>query len=213
MTHTKRNKVPRNWPIKRKGTKYVIGSNSNGIPLTILFRDLLKICANKKEVKKAINLGRIFVNGEKAKTEKDSVVLFDKISIFPSEKYYNVSFSKYGKYTVEEIDKKEIDKKVSKIISKKKLRGNKIQINLMDGRNFISDLKCSVGDSVLIDLKKKKIEKCLPLKEKAEVLIFGGKHAGVKGKINKINLENKNAEIKSEKDTLDVLIKQIIVIE
>ena len=84
-------------------------------------------------------------------------------------------------------------------------------MNLSDGRNFLSDLKCSVNDSVLINLLEKKLEKCIPLKEKSKVLVFEGKHAGEKGVIDK--LKDKTAEIKMEDGTVDILIKQLMMVE
>jgi ribosomal protein S4E len=91
------------------------------------------------------------------------------------------------------------------------LKGKKIQLNLSDGRNFLSDMKCKVNDSVLINLKNKKIEKCLPLEDHAEVMVFAGKHSGEKGKIEKINKERKIVEINTGKEKINVLIKQVIV--
>jgi len=40
--HLKRQKVPKNWPIKRKGTSYVVrpkSNLSNGIPILIAIRE------------------------------------------------------------------------------------------------------------------------------------------------------------------------------
>ena len=104
-------------------------------------------------------------------------------------------------------------KKVLKVTNKKMLKGKKVQINLIDGSNFISDLKCGTNDSVLVDFTKKKIEKCIPLKEKAKAIIFEGKHSGKRGTIEKIDAENKIVEISTGKDKLNVLIKQMMVIE
>jgi len=41
--HLKRQKIPKNWPVKRKGTKYVVRPNfgtDNSIPLLIVLRDI-----------------------------------------------------------------------------------------------------------------------------------------------------------------------------
>jgi len=54
-------------------------------------------------------------------------------------------------------------------------------MNLDDGQNFITKEKFSLGDSVIINTKKNTIEKILPLKEKANVEIIRGKHAGKRG--------------------------------
>ena len=108
---------------------------------------------------------------------------------------------------------KESNKKVSKIIGKKILRDKKIQLNLIDGRNFISNINCKVGDSVLINFKGKKIDKCLPLKEKMNVIVFDGNHSGETGEISKIDQKHKMAELNIFKKKVNVLIKQLMVIE
>ena len=46
----KRQKAPKNWPIKRKGTKFVIKGDEKGVPLLIALRDILKI--SKRKLKK-----------------------------------------------------------------------------------------------------------------------------------------------------------------
>jgi len=77
----------------------------------------------------------------------------------------------------------------------------------------LTDIKCNVGDSALINFKDKKIEKCLELKEKANAIVFAGKHAGKKGIIEKLIIERKMAIMKVGEDKINVLIKQIMVIE
>ena len=84
------------------------------------------------------------------------------------------------------------------------------------------------NDSVIINFKDKKIEKCLPLKEKSNVIVFAGNHAGKTGQIEKIVSENikdssdkdaglrkggKMAIIHSKNERINVLIKQIRVTE
>ena len=84
---------------------------------------------------------------------------------------------------------------------------------MSDGRNFLSEIKCNINDSVLTDLKQDKIERCLPLAEKKGAVVFAGKHAGKSGVIIKINLENKMVELEVDKKRIHVLIKQIMVIK
>jgi small subunit ribosomal protein S4e len=214
--HLKRQKIPKNWPIPRKGTKYVVRPNYNikeGVPILIILRDILKLAQNRKEVKKVIHLKHILLNNKVVIDEKNNALLFDTITIIPSKKYYRIELSEKGKFYVKEIKETETNKKISKIIDKKILKGKKTQLNLSDGRNFISDIKCNVRDSVLLNFKSKKIEKCLPLKEKAKVIVFGGKHSGKKGIIKKINTERKIVELNIDKETINVLIKQLMVIE
>jgi len=214
--HLKRQKVPKNWPIKRKGTTYIVRPNaniSNGIPILVALRDMLKLAQNRKEVKKAIHIKNLLLNGFPVKDEKDSILLFDTLTIVPSNESYRLSLSEKGKFQIEKIKTGEETHKIAKVINKKVLKGKKIQLNLSDGRNFLSDIKCNVNDSVLIDLKKKKIEKCFPLKEKVEVLVFAGKHAGKKANINKIDQVKKMAEVSFEGKKINILIKQLIIIK
>lgn len=214
--YLKRQKVPKNWPIERKGTAYIVRPNaniSNGIPILVALRDMLKLAQNRKEVKKAIHVKNLLLNGSPVRDEKNSILLFDTLTIVPSNESYKLSLSEKGKFQIEKINAGEETHKIAKVINKKILKGKKIQLNLSDGRNFLSDIKCNVNDSVLIDLKKKKIEKCLPLKEKGDVLVFAGKHAGKKANINKIDQVKKMAELTFNNEKINVLIKQLIIIK
>ena len=112
-----------------------------------------------------------------------------------------------------EIKEGEVNYKIAKIINKKTLNGKKTQLNLSDGRNYLSDIKCKVNDSVLINLKDGKIEKCLPLKENAKALIIAGKHSGERGIIKRIDNEKKMVGIESGGLHINVLIKQLIITE
>ena len=213
MSHLKREQIPKNWPIERKGTTYVVKPNSSGIPILIVLRNMLEIAQNRKEVKKAVQEKNILLNNKPARDEKNGVTLFDTVSIIPSKKNYRMEIGENGKYKLNEIKESEANKKVSKIVNKKILRGEKIQLNLIDGKNFISEIKCNINDSVMINFKDKKIEKCLPLKEKANAIAFSGKHSGENGIIEKIDRERKTVELKTKKGNIKVLIKQIMITE
>lgn len=211
--HLKRQKVPKTWPIARKGTTFVVRPLSNlknGIPMLVVLRDIMKLAQNRKEVKNAINSKNILLNLKPVQDERISLTLFDLITIVPENKNYRIELTGNGKFTVKEFKG---DKKVSKVVNKTTLKGKKVQLNLSDGKNFLSDVECKVDDSVLIDLKAKEIEKCLPLKEKANVIVFEGKHAGKSGVVNKIIDEHKMAELKIEDNVSNVLIKHLMVVQ
>ncbi len=214
MSYLKRQKVPRNWPIKRKGTTYVVRPNFNigkGIPILIILRDILKVAQNRKDVKRIIHANQILLNNKSVKDEKNNVLLFDTLSIVPTNKFYKMDLSKKGKFKVKEINVNEAGKKIAKIINKKVIKGKKVQLNLSDGRNFLSDLKCNVKDSLLINLLENKIESVIPLKEKVKTIILEGKHSGETGVINKI--KNKTAEVKIGNKNVEILIKQLMAIK
>ena len=212
--HLKRHEVPKSWTIPRKGTKYIVRpsfNNENGVPLLVVLRDILQIAENRKEVKRMIHLKYVMLSGRSPSDEKNNAQLFDTLTIIPSKKNYRVEISEKGKFVLTEIKESERNHKVVKLIGKKILKNKKTQLNCSDGRNFISDLKCKVGDSIYVNLKEKKIEKCLPLVEEANVVVFSGKHAGRNGVLKKIEKERGLAEVEIDKKRVNVLIKQIIV--
>ena len=212
--HLKREQAPKSWPVPRKGTTYLVSPKSNmstGIPLLIVIRDIIKLAQNRKEVKKALNEKQILLNGNNVTDERIGLALFDIITIVPEKKNYQIVLNR-NKFDAKEIKETESKHKIAKIINKKTLKGKKTQLNLSDGRNFISDINCKVNDSALINLKDKKIEKCIPLKEKANVTVIDGKHIGESGIIEKIDAKNKMIEIINEdKKKINVLIKHIII--
>ena len=214
--HLKRHQTPKNWPIPRKGTTYVVKPKFNikkGIPLLIILRDILKIVKNRKEAKKAIHNKSILLNNKLVKDEKNSALLFDVIEIVPAKEYYKLSLKKNGKFKMEKINKQDALYKIAKIVNKKILKGKKTQLNMSDGENFIKDAKCKINDSVLINLKERKIEKYLPLKEGGKALVFAGKHSGQEGIIKNIISKRKMAELEVNKNKINILIKQLIVIK
>jgi len=212
--HQKRNAMPKNWPVPRKGTKFVVKSNNGkGIPVLIALRDMLKVTKNRKEVKIALNMENVLINQRKVLNDKNALCLFDVLTLIPSNSNYRMSLSDKGKFNLLAIDKKESNEKVMKVISKTILKGKKIQLNLGDGFNVNSEVECNVNDSVIIELKDKKIISCLKLKEKANAMITAGKHAGFTGSIKSIDLDKKMVEIISEEVPINALIKQIIIIK
>ncbi len=214
MSHLKRQKVPKNWPIARKGTTYVVRPNFNikgGIPVLIILRDILKVAENRREVKKIIHEKQILLNNKPVRDEKNNVLLFDVIRIIPTNKFYRMELSQKGKFKIVEIDIKDSGKKIAKVVNKKVIKGKKTQLNLSDGTNVLSNLKCNIKDSVLINLLERKIETVIPFGEKAKALVLEGKHAGETGIINKI--KDKTAEVKIEDKDVEILIKQLMVTE
>lgn len=221
MTHQKIQSAPKNWPIIRKGKTFAVKPLSKkGIPVLIVLRDLLKIATTRNEVKKAIQKKLLKINNKEIRDEKIGMALFDTLAITNSKTNYRLSLSEKGKFELNEIKENECNKKIAKIIDKRMISGKKIQLNLSDGGNFLVDPKfsCATNDSVLINFNDKKIEKCLPLKEKSKVIIFAGKHSGKTGQIEKLILNEdsksgKMAIIESDKEKINVLTKQLMVIE
>lgn len=214
--HLKRHKSPKNWPIKRKGTKYVVRPNFNsttGLPVLVLLRDVLELAKTRKEVKKALNEKQVLLNHRPISDEKNAALLFDVISILPSNKHYQLGMSEFGKFNVKEIKSTEANEKVAKILDKKIIKGKKVQINLSDGNNFLYEGKFNINDSAVIDLKARKISKIIPFKENVKAVVFAGKHSGKEGIIESIDKEKKMVGLKLNGDKINILIKQIIAIQ
>jgi len=213
--HLKRQEVPKSWPTYRKGTKYIVRPFSAlgaGVPLLLVLRDMLGLASNRKEAKRAIFLKHILVNARVPGDEKKPVLLFDTVSVIPSGKSYRLDLTEKGKFTLAEIKAGEANKKAAKIVDKKVLKGKKMQLNFNDGRNLLSDIECKVNDSILINFKEKKAEKCLPLKTNSQAVVFSGKHSGKRGEIKNLDLQKKNVELETDSGNINVLIKQIIVV-
>lgn len=220
--HLKRESSPKNWPIERKGTTYVVRPRYNineGVPILVIIRNMLKLAKDRRETKKALHAKQVLLNNRVVFDDRENALLFDTITIIPQkesnlkEKYYRVVLGKNKKFDLEEINSSEANHKISKVINKTTLKGKKTQINLSDGRNFISDVKCNVNDSILVNLKDKKIEKCLPLRKDAKAMVFAGKHAGESGVIKDIEEENNRVKLENHGQTTNILIKQLMVLE
>ena len=131
MAHLKRQGIPKNWPINRKGTTFIVKpSSKKGIPFLIVLRYLLKIAQTRKKVKKAIHRKHLLINNKIVRDEKIGMTLFDTLSIVPSKTYYKLGISEKGKFELKEIKEAEANKKIVKNMDKKVLKGKKVQLNL-----------------------------------------------------------------------------------
>ncbi len=211
--HLKRLCIEKTWPIPRKGSKYLVVPNNSkrkGLPLLVAMREMLELVKTRKELKKVLDEGKVLINGKPVKEEKYSLKLFDVISIPVLSKNYRLSIGDNRKFLFDEIKDSEKDSKISKVIGKKILKGNKTQINFLDGSNLLTEDKISVNDSVEIDLQKNKIKKVLPIKEKSKVLIIKGKHIGTIGEVSKV--DEKEIMIKLDEKEIKLNDNEIIVL-
>jgi len=185
--HIKKNKMPRLWPIPRKGLKekfVAIPSHatSKGISLLFILRNILKIAKTRKEARYITLNGMLTVNNKVRKEVDFPVQLFDTIGLKKAKLNYRLIILN-RKFNLEEISEKEAETKITKVTGKRTLGKNKVQMNLSDGQNIITSEKFSLGDSIIFNTKTNKIEKVLPLKKGASIEIISGKHAGEKGEL------------------------------
>jgi small subunit ribosomal protein S4e len=207
--YLKRKAMPRTWPIPRKGSTYVVKASEKTIPLIIVLRDILGLVKTKKEARNLMIASEVIVDTKPRKEINYAVSLFSVMSLPKIKKFYRIELNK-DKLAVNEIKEDESNFKICKIIGKKTLKGGLQQINLVDGRNILSKEKLNVNDSVLISLKDNKIVKSLPTEKGASVIIVGGKNMGSTGKITEVD---KKISVKSKDKILNILPKNIYVVE
>lgn len=215
--HIKRRTIKKLWGIPKSGTKYLAVPNHNqndAVPLVVIMREILGLVKTKKELKKIINEKKILVNGKIVKETNYPITLFDSLSIPSIKKYYKAELNSTH-LEMKEIPEKEAEKRIFKIIGKKVISGKKVQINLSNGRNLISNEKVKTGDFVLFDTVKNKILKVISLEKNMDVIVIGGKHIGSSGKIETMVKEGENviAKIKSKEGEISTNVDNLFAKE
>ncbi len=228
MAHLARSIAPKNWPIKRKETKWITRPISGAHPIersisaNLLLKSMLNYANTTREVRYIINNRSLLIDKVAVKDHKFAIGFMDIIDIPETKETYRVIVNERGEFKLISM-KKELDNlKPSKVIGKKILRGKKIQLNLIDSRNIIvEDDSYNVGDTVLLDISKKSIVGHLKLDKGAEVFLIGGKHMGTTGKIieiieekstnpDRILLKTKDGEFETLKDYAFVIDKKFL---
>lgn len=177
--HQTRASLSRKIPLSRKGTKYLVRAKdhpSTSVPVLIALRDMLHLARDGREVKQLIHQKKIKINGRLVDDFRQTVKLF---SIFEAEKKYRLTLLPTGRLNFEETKD---STRTGKIIGKRLIPGNKIQICLHDGTTFVGKKELRVGDSVVLDMKNKVVQS-IPLEKGQSVFIISGKSIGQEGKI------------------------------
>jgi len=208
--HLSRLAMPKTWKIKRKGRKWVTrplpGPHSLkvGLPLNVLLRDMLSYAQTAKEVKYVLNNQEILVDGIRRKEPKFIVGLMDVVSIPSIKKQFRILINKKGIIIASEIKQDEIKIKPCKIIGKTAVKTGKLQLNLFDGKNILTEDKSfNTGDTVVIEVPSHKIKEVLRLEKGAVVYLTKGKHIGETGIVDEI--KGKKLIYLSGKDKLETL--------
>ena len=216
--HINRQNISRFWPVPRKGTKYLAVASHNqrqSIPLIVVMRDILGLVKTKKELKKALNEKQVKINDKKIHEVNYPVCLFDALSI--GEKNYRASLSEKKKIIFEGISEKDAQIKIFKVIGKKILGKDKVQINLRDGGNVFVKENVKVGDSIVYNFRDRKVEKIIKMEKGKTGFVFEGKHAGKKGGISDIIERGGKKLVRiipdGETKKINVWTKNVIVME
>jgi len=182
--HLKRINAPKTWNINKKINKYIRRPNpgahkfEEGMPLSILIKDVLNLAKTHKEVKNILNKNDILVDGIKRREPKFIVGFMDVITVPLLKENFRVIINNKGKLDVIKIDDSEAKLKICRL-NGKTMYSKKVQLNLSDGRNILSDKKdMNVGDSILISLPNQEIKDVLKLDRGSLVILMGGKNIG-----------------------------------
>ena len=221
--HLKRINAPKTWPISRKENTWITRPNpgthklEESMSINTILKDFLNYVKITKEVKKILNNRDILVNKKQIDNIKYPVGILDIIEIPKTKEYFLFLLNKRGKFFLQKIDSKKAEEKYLKIINKTLLKKNKLQINFHNGENLLIENKdYKVGDTLLINLKTKKIIKHLKLEKGSTVYIKGGKYVGSTGTIERLissnKLKNDMLELKIDNKKVKTLKRFVFVI-
>jgi small subunit ribosomal protein S4e len=204
-SHLKRLTIPKTWPITKKSTVYVTRQRPSyslemSMPLSIVFRDVLKIADTAKEAKTLMLNNYVFVNGKPKKDLKQSMGFMDVLEVKGTKEIFRMLIDDKGKLMLVRIDEKEARLRPCRIMNKGLLKGGKTQLNLDNGYNvrFEKD-EFKVGDTVVLQLPEKKILEKYPLEKDALVYIVAGSQVGKTGKV--VDIDSKEITFKSGSET------------
>ncbi|KYC44913.1 MAG: 30S ribosomal protein S4e [Candidatus Methanofastidiosum methylothiophilum] len=221
--------APKNWRIERKVKEWTVrpipGPHSKevSIPITILLRDYLGHATNRKEVNFILNNGDVLVNGRAIKNSSFPVGIMDVIEIPKTKEYFRVLFDKKGSVTLVKIDESEKNTKLFKLINKTMITGNKLQLNLHDGTNVLSNEGYPTSSTLVMKVPEMKVVDSLEFKEGYMGLVIKGKNVSKIGKISKITefgiykdtvlLESGNDKFQTLKDYVLIVGKESPIIK
>lgn len=158
----------------------------DSIPLILVVRDILGYADTSREAEKIIHDGLIFVDKKTRKDPKYGVGLMDVIDMPKANKHYRVIPSKKG-LTLKDIDERESNIKLCKIMNKTFLGEGSIQLNLHDGSNILAGKNSyNAGDTIIFDLQNRKITDVIKFEKNNLAMIVHGRHKGNNGKISEI---------------------------
>jgi small subunit ribosomal protein S4e len=193
--HLKRLAAPRAVRLHRKEKIWTVKSSpgphplDKSIPLSLIVRDYLGLCDTYKEVKRVIASGDILVDAVKRKDHKFPCGLMDVISVPKLKKNFRVLFDQNGKLALVPISAKDAEWKLYRLENKTVVKGNKIQLNLHDGKNkLVKKDEYKTGDVLKISFKDNKITDVFKFDKGNVSMIIGGSHIGQIANIQDIQI-------------------------
>ncbi|HDM35709.1 MAG TPA: 30S ribosomal protein S4e [Candidatus Syntrophoarchaeum butanivorans] len=190
--HQKRVAAPKSWRIERKKHKWVVNPRpgphpkDKSIPLLLIVRDILKLADNTREARRILKQGHILVNGKVRKDHRFPVGLFDIISIPLMDQHYRLLIDDKSKLSLTRIKKEDAATKLCRVNNKRYVKGGRIQLNMHDGRNILSDIDVKTYDSVVLKLDTNEIVDVFRRKKGSKAIVIGGRHSGELGEIEEV---------------------------
>jgi small subunit ribosomal protein S4e len=196
----KRKPAPRFWPIHRKEAVWIVRPSSGPhslekcLPLSIVLRDILEVAETRKEAKKIITQGKVYVDGKVRLKDDFPVGLMDVISIPDMAKFYRVLPSNKGLF-LNPISNEEASFKLMRVEDKTIVNNGKSQVALHDGTNILAKPEALASPSKVayetfttlkVGLPEKEVLDQVKTKEGNIAIITGGKNIGKRGKIVEI---------------------------
>jgi small subunit ribosomal protein S4e len=195
----KRKPAPRFWPIHRKEDVWIVRPSSGPhslekcLPLSIVLRDILKVAETRKEAKKIITQGKVYVDGQVRLKDDFPVGLMDVISMPDLNKFYRVLPSHKGLF-LNPISKEEAGFKLFRVEDRTIVKNGNSQFALHDGTNMLVTGKDPDNPEVVYEtfatlklgLPEKQVLDQLKTEKGNIAIITGGKNIGKHGKIVEI---------------------------
>ncbi|MBU1197491.1 30S ribosomal protein S4e [Candidatus Micrarchaeota archaeon] len=188
LAKSKAIKIPKKgmvWLAKSEPGKH---EKNHCMPLVVLLRDVMKLTKNASETKTVLNAGHVLVDGVVQRKTDVGIGLMDIVSFPKLKKHYQI-FMVRGALAPVEISDNEAKFKSCRVVNKTLISGNKVQLNLHDGRNVIIEKeedRFRVGDTVRVTIPDNKIDLFIKLEKGVKCYIFKGKHSGTIGVLEEI---------------------------
>jgi small subunit ribosomal protein S4e len=196
----KRKPAPRFWPIHRKEAVWIVRPSSGPhslekcLPLSVVLRDILEVAETRKEAKKEITQGKVYVDGRVRRKDDFPVGLMDVISMPDLNQYYRVLPSHKGLF-LNPISKEEASFKLMRVEDTTIVKNGKSQVALHDGTNILAKAENPEASSgvdyetfatLKVGLPEKQVLDQIKTKQGNIAIITGGKNIGKQGKIVEI---------------------------
>jgi small subunit ribosomal protein S4e len=196
----KRKPAPRFWPVHRKETVWIVRPSSGPhslekcLPLSVVLRDILEVAETRKEAKKAITQGKVYVDGKVRRKDDFPVGLMDVISMPEVNMFYRVMPSHKGLF-LNPISKEEASFKLCRVEDRTIVKNGNSQIALHDGTNILlkaenpestAEVDYETFATLKLGLPEKQVLDQIKTKKDNIAVITGGKNIGKQGKIVEI---------------------------